>query len=207
MFRSIKNYFNKKALKDEKFAFLFDEPQDESIVVFDCETTGLDVKKDEIISIGAIKIKDNKILTSKAFEVYIKPEGELTSNSIKIHQIRNCDLQDALPSKEAIESFLEFIGNSKLVGYYLEFDVAMINKYTKKLLGVTLPNLQEEVSAIYYNKKVKTIPQGNINLSFNAILEDLNLPKIDAHNALNDALMTALIYLKLKNTKKLKERI
>ena len=205
MFKSIQNYFNKKRLKDKRFSFLFDESNTEDIVVFDCETTGLDIKKDEIISIGALRVKNNRILTSKAFEVFIKPQNSIPKESIKIHQIRNCDLENALPPKEAIEKFLHFIGNAKLVGYYLEFDVAMVNKYTKKLLGVTLPNKQEEVSAIYYNKKVKTIPQGHIDLSFDAILKDLNLPKIDAHNALNDALMSALIYIKLQNITKIKE--
>jgi len=206
MFGKIKKHLNQKRLKDERFSFIFNEP-DDTVVVFDCETTGLDSKKDEIISIGALKIKGNKILTSEPFEVYIKPKAKVSKSSIEIHQIRNCDLQNAKSPKEAIESFLHFIGSSKLVGYYLEFDVAMVNRYTKKLLGVTLPNIQEDVSAIYYNKKVKTIPQGNINLSFNAILKDLDLPKLDAHNALNDALMTALIYVKLQNIKKLKERI
>ena len=72
------------------------------------------------------------------------------------------------------------------------------------MYGITLPNKQEEVSAIYYDKKIRTIPQGNIDLRFDTILEDLDLPKLHAHDALNDAIMTALIYLKLKNTTKLK---
>ena len=49
MFRSIKNYFNKKNLKDNKYLFLFDKPNNEEYVCFDCETTGLNPKVDDIV--------------------------------------------------------------------------------------------------------------------------------------------------------------
>ena len=204
MFRTLKNRWNRKNLRDDRFAFLFDESDSEEIVVFDCETTGLDPKNDEIISIGAVKMRDNKILTDKAIHVYIEQKKDISAESIKVHQIRNCDLEGAIPLNEAIERFLYYIGNRKLVGYYLEFDVAMINKYTKEMYGITLPNKQEEVSAIYYDKKIEMIPQGNIDLRFDTILKELSLPKLKAHDALNDAVMTAMIYLKLKYIKKLK---
>ena len=71
------------------------------------------------------------------------------------------------------------------------------------MIGVTLPNKMEEVSAHYYDKKIKTIPQGNIDLRFDTILQDLDLPELQAHDALNDAVMTAMMYLKIKNVRKL----
>lgn len=202
MFRSLKNSWNRRKLTDERFAFLFDEPHPDEIVVYDCETTGLNPKVDNIISIGAVKIRGNKILTNEAIHIYIEQEEAINPESIKVHQIRHCDLHGAIPADEAIERFLYYIGNRKLAGYYLEFDVAMVNKYTKQLFGITLPNLQEEVSSIYYDKKIGTIPQGNIDLRFDTILKELNLPKLQAHDALNDAVMTAMIYLKLRHIKK-----
>ncbi len=204
MFTSFKKKWNLKKLKDERFTFLFDEPHADEMVVFDCETTGLNPKMDDIVSIGAVKIKGNKILTDEAIHIYIDQDKEIDPKSITIHQIRNCDLHGAIPLQEAIEKFLYYIGNRPLAGYYLEFDVAMVNKYIKPMYGITLPNEQEEVSAIYYDKKIHTIPQGNIDLRFDTILEDLDLPRLHAHDALSDAVMTALIYLKLKNTTKLK---
>ncbi|KYJ85812.1 3'-5' exonuclease [Sulfurovum riftiae] len=205
MFRTLRNRWNRKHLKDERFAFLFEEDQSGEVVVFDCETTGLDPKKDEIISIGAVKIKENRILTDEAMHLFVRQEKQISHESITIHQIRHCDLEDAIPIEEAIEKFLYFIGGRTLAGYYLEFDVAMINKYTKPMMGITLPNRQEEVSAIYYDKKISTIPQGNIDLRFEAIIDDLALPKLQAHDALNDAVMTAMIYLKLKHTTRLRD--
>jgi len=203
MFDRLRQKWNRKNLTDEKFAFLFDEADEDEIVVFDCETTGLDPKVDNIISIGAVKIKGNKILTNEAIHIFVKQEKQISHESITIHQIRHCDLDEAIDTKEAIEKFLYYIGNRKLIGYYLEFDVAMINKYTKDMFGITLPNKQEEVSAIYYDKKICTIPQGHIDLRFDTILKELDLPKLQAHDALNDAVMTAMMYVKLQNISKL----
>lgn len=203
MFETFFNKRNRNNLTDDRFGFLFDGPDSDEIVVFDCETTGLDPKVDDIISIGAVRIKGNKILTDQAIHMYIDQKKEIDHKSITVHQIRNCDLKDAVSLEEAIEKFLYFIGNRTLAGYFLEFDVAMINKYIKPMFGITLPNKQEEVSAIYYDKKICTIPQGNIDLRFDTILKNLFLPKLKAHDALNDAIMTAMIYLKLKNNKKI----
>jgi len=204
MFGNLRKNWNRKRLTDERFAFLFEEDRSGEVVVFDCETTGLDPKKDEIISIGAVKVKENRILTNEAMHIYVQQEKQISHESIMIHQIRHCDLEDAVPVKEAIEKFLYFIGSRTLAGYYLEFDVAMVNKYIKPMIGISLPNRQEEVSAIYYDKKISIIPQGNIDLRFEAIIDDLSLPKLQAHDALNDAVMTAMIYLKLKHTSSLK---
>lgn len=188
---------NRKKLKDKNFDFLFEEDRSGEFVVIDTETTGLNPKKDEILSIGAVKIKENKILTSQTFEVFLKNSKEISSNSIKIHRIRPFDLRDAKTTKEGIVEFLNFVGSRPLVGYYLEFDVSMINKYTKEMLGITLPNRMIEVSEIYFDKTISLIPQGNIDLRFDTILKNCNIPNMGAHNAVNDAIMTAMIYLKL----------
>lgn len=196
-FRKMKIKRNLAKLQDKNFSFLFDEDVSGEFVVFDTETTGLNPKEDEILSIGAVKIKDNKILTSQTFEVYVKNSKKISGKSIQIHGIRPCDLQNAKSAKEAIEEFLHFIGSRTLVGYYLEFDVAMINKYTKEMLGITLSNKMVEVSEIYYDKEICTIPQGNIDLRFDTILKKYDIPNMGVHNAVNDAIMTAMIYLKL----------
>lgn len=203
MFSSLVKSFKKrrdfKKLKDREFEFLFDDNKDGSIVVFDTETTGLNPKVDEILSIGAVKIKGNKILTSQTFEVYLKNTKDIDPKSIEVHGIRPCDLQNGKESEDAIKEFLRFIGSSKLVGYYLEFDIDMINRYTKPLLGIELPNDTVEVSELYFDKTITLIPQGNIDLRFDTIMQSFDLPSMGAHNAVNDAIMTAMIYLKLTN--------
>ncbi len=204
MFRNIKNYFNKKNLKDKKYLYLFDEPNNNEYVCFDCETTGLDPKKDDIISIGAVIIKNNTIVASKKFVKFIKPKTKLQVEAIKVHHIRECDLEDAEDINKVIKEFLEFIGNRTLVGYFLEFDIAMINKYLKPILGIKLPNKALEVSAIYYDYKIEIIPQANIDLRFNTIMNELKIPSLGKHDAYNDAIMTSMIFIKLKNLPKVK---
>jgi DNA polymerase III subunit epsilon len=204
MFRTIRNYFNKKNLKDKNYEFLFDEPTIDEYVCFDCETTGLNPRKDDIISIGAVIIKNNTIISSKKFVRFVKPKTKLQAEAIKIHHIRVCDLEDAEDIDDVIEEFINFIGNRPLVGYYLEFDVAMINKYLKPKLGISLPNKMHEVSAIYHDYKIEIIPQSHIDLRFNTIMEELKIPSLGKHDAYNDAIMTAMIFLKLKNTPKVK---
>ena len=80
----------------------------------------------------------------------------------------------------------------------------MINKYLKPKLGITLPHKALEVSAIYYDYKIEKIPQGNIDLRFNTIMEELNIPTLGKHDAYNDAIMTSMIFIKLKNQAKVK---
>ena len=200
MFSFISNFkakANRSKLNDNRFKFLFDEDISGEYVVFDTETTGLNPKIDEILSIGAVKIRDNKILTSQTFEVFAKNSKGISSKSIEIHQIRPCDLQNAKTTDEAIVEFLNFIGSRPLIGYYLEFDVSMINKYIKPMFGITLPNKMIEVSEIYFDKSIALIPQGNIDLRFDTILKKCGIPNMGVHNAVNDAIMTAMIYLKL----------
>ncbi len=204
MFRAITQYFNKRNLKDKNFEFLFDEPSEEEYVCFDCETTGLNPKVDDIVSIGAVIIKNNTIVASKKFVKFIKPKTKLQAEAIKIHHIRECDLEDAEDINNVIDEFLHFIGNRTLVGYYLEFDIAMINKYLKPKLGITLPNKIHEVSAIYYDYKIEKIPQANIDLRFNTIMDELDIPSLGKHDAYNDAIMTSMIFIKLKNSSKVK---
>lgn len=204
MFRTISNYFNKKNLKDEKYSYLFENPLEDEYVCFDCETTGLNPKIDDIISIGAVIIKNNTIVSSKKFVKFIKPKTKLQEEAIKVHHIRVCDLEDAEDIDIVIEEFLEFIGNRKLVGYFLEFDIAMINKYLKPKLGINLPNKAYEVSAIYHDYRIELIPQSNIDLRFNTIMDELQIPHMGKHDAFNDALMTAMMFVKLKNLSKVK---
>jgi DNA polymerase-3 subunit epsilon len=206
MFKKLLQDYSRKRdlnrLKDDNFRFLFEENNSDEYIVFDTETTGLNPKKDEILSIGAVKIKNNKILTSQTFEMFVQNSCDISSESKKIHGIREVDLLNAKTMVEVIPEFLKFIGSRTLVGYYLEFDVAMINKYVKPMYGIKLPNKQIEVSEIYYDQKIEFIPQGNIDLRFDTILKDCGIPNMGAHNAVNDAIMTAMIFLKLNAKKK-----
>ncbi|AXK49335.1 DNA polymerase III subunit epsilon [Aliarcobacter trophiarum LMG 25534] len=205
MFKNILKQWQKKKLFDKKFDFLFNESTKDEWVSLDCETTGLNPKKDEILSIGAVIIKENKILMRKTFNIFVKPSKNINPESIKIHHLREIDLQNAVEPDEAIYKLLEFIGSRPIVGYYIDFDMEMISKYTKKLIGIKLPNRRVEVSSIYYDIKKTRENYGFIDLKFDTIMNNLNIPTLGKHDALNDAIMTSMIFLKLKNLSKEKK--
>ena len=188
----------RRRLKDPAFAFLGEPWDGEELVSLDFETTGLNVKQDQILSVGAIRVKGDTILTSERLDFLIKPERPVSDQTILIHHIRPVDLERAVPEAEAIAKVLEFIGPRPLLGYFLEFDVAMLNKYARPLLGVGMPNRQIEVSRLYYDWRAAQVPPGgNIDLRFETIRERLDLPRRAAHDAFNDALLAAMMYLRL----------
>jgi DNA polymerase-3 subunit epsilon len=197
MFKKFFKNRAKKKLTDKKYEYLFDEYDGDELVCFDCETTGLNPKVDDILSISAVIIKKNSIQFSKKLDLFVKPTQKISEESIKVHRLRHCDLDNGIDIDDAIEQFLEFAGPRPLVGYYLEFDVSMVNKYIGPKLNIKLPNEQIEVSALYFDKRMKQKPQLNIDLRFETIAKELDIPIFNRHNSLNDAIMTALMYIKL----------
>lgn len=198
MFATLIQKWQKSRLKDDKYLYLFDEPPKDEYICLDCETTGLNPNKDEILSIGAVLIKDNKVLMRKTLNIFVKPSKKVTAESIKIHRIRPIDLENAIRPKLAILELLEFIGNRPIVGYYIKFDIAMISKYTKKYIGIKLPNETIEVSSMYYKTRKKSSEYEFIDLKFDTIMQELDIPELGKHDALNDAIMTSMMFLKLK---------
>ncbi len=193
-----------RRLKRPEFAFVFDTPPPDEWVSLDCETTGLDVGRDEIISIGAVRIVGQRIMTSERLELLVRPERGVSAGSVRIHRLREQDVAQGLPVEEAVKQLLHFIGSRPLVGYYLEFDVAMLNRAVRPLLGIGLPQPKVEVSALYYEHKFNQLPpyqqhdNADIDLRFDRLMADLQLPVRDAHDALNDAVMAALAFIKLR---------
>lgn len=190
-------------LRDPAYDFLFAAEHPGEVVVFDTETTGLDRRRSDIISLAAIRIRGNRLLLSQRLELVVRPSAEMERAAVAVHGLRPMDVAGGLPAREAMDRFLRFIGARPLVGYYLEFDVAMVNRVIRPWLGVNLPNRAIEVSALYYDRVIRerstrdALYTGTVDLSFTRILAELDLPELPAHEALNDAVMTGLMYLKL----------
>jgi DNA polymerase-3 subunit epsilon len=188
-----------------EFAFLLEPPPPDEWVSLDCETTGLKVGVDEIVSIGAVRIVGDRILASERFEVLVRPQGKVSAQSIRIHRLREKDVVDGLPADDAVKRLLYFIGSRPLVGYYLEFDVAMLNRVVFPLLGWGLPQRKIEVSALYYNYKMGQMnamqrqSSPDIDLRLATLMHDLGLPLREAHNPVNDAIMAGLAFIKLRH--------
>ena len=192
-------------LGEPEFAPMFDPPPHDEWVALDCETTGLNTRSDEIISVGAVRIVGDRIMTSERLELLVRPDKAVPGQSVRIHRLRGQDVAHGLPLAEAMHQLLHFIGSRPLVGYYLEFDVAMLNRAITPLIGMGLPQPKVEVSALYYDYKFKRLPpshqQGNadLDLRFATLMADLQLPLRDAHDAMNDAVMAAMAFIKLRH--------
>lgn len=188
-----------------EFAFILDAAPDLEWVSLDCETTGLQVGKDEIISIGAVRIVGDRILASERLFVIVRPEKGVSANSIVIHHLREQDVVGGISPEEAVKRLLHFIGARPLVGYYLEFDVAMVNRVLFPLLGFGLPQPQIEISAMYHSHKMRQLKMHQrqtspeIDLRLATMMKDLGLPMRNAHDPVNDAVMAAMAFIKLRH--------
>jgi DNA polymerase-3 subunit epsilon len=185
-----------------EFGFMYDPPPAGEWVALDCETTGLDVRRDKIVSIGAVRIAGRRLLTSRRLELLVRPEKAPSAESMRVHQLRERDLAEGMGAEWAMRELLRFIGSRPLVGYYLEFDVAMLNRVMWPMLGIPMPQKKIEVSAMYYDYKNRRLPAhergGTIDLRFATMMGDLELPLRGVHDALSDAVMAGLAFLKLK---------
>lgn len=192
-------HYQRGRLRDHRFLPLFEHPPAAEWISIDCETSSLDPQQAEILSIAAIPVCGTRILLSRALHLTVHPEHAIEAASIPIHQLRQQDVADGLPVQEALATLLDFIGPRPLLGYYLEFDLAVLNRQIRPWLGISLPNPAVEVSGLYYDRKV-TAYRPEVDLRLDTILADLDLPALPRHDPLNDALLAALIFLKLKDT-------
>ena len=175
---------------------------DYSYVVYDTELTGLNQKKDEIISIGAVRIKDMQIDLSATFHSYARPRNLDHTQATLIHRITPEQLQQAPPLEEVLPEFLQFIATDLLVGHYVWIDTTFLNKATRRLYKGTVanPNLDTMRMAQVYRRKVLGDYHGSYQsedggYNLQRLSAELNLPFFEAHDALEDALQTAYLFL------------
>lgn len=106
------------------------EIKDFTYVVFDFETTGLNSRNDEIIEIGAVKLKKGKIVDT--FSSFVRPHNPVPANITKLTGITQEMVQDAPTIEEIIDSFMEFIGDAVLVAHNASFDYSFLKSALKK---------------------------------------------------------------------------
>jgi len=172
---------------------------DGALVSIDCETTSLKVKDAEILSIAAVCIEGNRVRARDAFYTLVKPQHAPDDQNVRVHGLRPRDTSEGVPLQEALQQFLQFIGGRTLLGYYLKYDVAVLNKYLKPILGTALPNYQVEVSGRYYDWRFSSYPGAYIDLRWETIAKNLHVPLLPRHDAMNDAITAAMMYLALQS--------
>ncbi len=199
-------------VKNREFFDHFDQSKplsDYDFVVFDTELTGLNRKKDEIVSIGAIRIRDLQLELGHTFHRYIKPTKLDATDSTLIHRITPEMLKKASGPQSVLLEFLEFCGGALLVGHFVGIDMAFLNRTCKEVLGsyVNNPSVDTMRLARGYIERSGGYQLGHTDQSHSYRLEDLaeefGLPRFRPHDALEDAMQTAYLFLFL--VKKMKK--
>lgn len=174
---------------------------DYTFIVCDTELTGFDRKRDEIVSIGAVLVRDLQIDLGATFHQYVRPRNIEHTQATLIHRITPQQLMEAPPLEEVLPAFVEFMGNSLMVGHYVALDMDFLNRAARKVLGGTLsnPGIDTMRMAQGYRRVLNGHFQEEEDRSCSYALEDLakeyHLPMFKPHDALEDAMQTAYLFL------------
>jgi len=171
---------------------LFDDDDkqfDGSFVVFDLETTGLEANKDEIIEIGACKIKDGRI--DETFSTFVKPSRHIPREITDLTGIDDDMVKDAPSINYVLPDFYKFCHGSTMVGHNVSFDIGFVHAISKKLAYNFDNPLVDTI------EMAKSKLPGLKNYKLGTVVDKLNIILDNAHRAINDATATAKVFIKL----------
>ena len=179
---------------------LFDAPvvlpdvlKKHTFVVFDLETTGTEVDRDEITEIGAVKIVNGVI--AETFQTLVKPKQKISAKITELTGIDDEMVATAPAFKDVLPDFFKFAWGSVLVAHNADFDVKFMKHHARPF------------DYYFKNKVVDTVQlarEALPNLSnhkLNTVAEHFNV-KFLHHRALSDAYATAQIFIELVKMKK-----
>lgn len=163
-------------------------------VCLDLETTSFTSAYGEIIEIGAVRIKDGAIV--EKFATLVKPRKvkKIPAKITEITGIETEDVADKPYMEEVLPDLFKFIGNRVVIGHNVSFDWDKMLKVFFKSLGIVAKN--ETIDTIKLAKLTLTDKKKNFKLGDVCNYLGVNLD--NAHRALDDAMATAEVFLKLK---------
>ena len=157
-----------------------------SYVCFDLETTGLDPLYNEIIEIGALKVRDGKV--AERFMEFIHPQEEISPMITNLTGITNEMVANARPADAVISDFLEFCEDDVLIGHNVGFDYSFMKSGASNL-GLTFEKFGIDTFKIA-QRTLKSLP----SKSLSSLCEYYQIENKAAHRAYYDALATAKLY-------------
>ena len=169
--------------------------REQRLVVLDLETTGLHLKRDLVIAIGAVVIENGAIAYSQQFECTLCRQVKV-NESVLIHGIAPSELASGLPPAEALLSFMEFAADSVILAFHSPFDQRMLARALKQELGSNLEHSFLDVADL----APMLFPEAMIHRGgLDHWLGYFNIHIPQRHNAAADAMATAEIALILLN--------
>jgi DNA polymerase-3 subunit epsilon len=172
-----------------------------NFVVVDLETTGLDPKKDRVVSVGAFRIVDGKIRLGDVFDELVNPGRHIPVDSIHVHAIMPDTIRNARAAWEVFDDFLSFLGADILVAHHARFDLFFINWVMREQYGFRLQNLVVDTVLMCRQVLLEPDPYGQrrgaTRCSLDALSERYGIDLPERHTALGDAMATAIIFQRL----------
>jgi DNA polymerase-3 subunit epsilon len=169
------------------------ETKSNRYVILSTETTGLNPKKDVILSFGAIGVVNDVILVGDHFEVVILQYKYLHDNGLSNEFLIESKLPK-LAEYNAIQALVEYIGNAVLVGHRIHFDIELINEALEKMDCGKLKNEALDIEIMHQ----KLMDITNKSFSIDDLVKQYKLPLSGKNSASDDAYAIALLFLKLK---------
>lgn len=171
--------------------------------VLDTELTGLSASKEEIVSVGAVRVRGLAIVPGESFSALVRPSIPLPKVSTLIHRITPEAIVEAPPLREVLPGLIEFCKGTLIVGHHIGLDMSFLNRAYRKHHGLPLANpcLDTMRMAMLWREKRSPSHYERFSLNISYVLTDLaeefDLPRFTAHEALGDALQTAYLFVYL----------
>ena len=177
------------------------QPIDQTdFVVFDTETTGLNVKKgDRIVSISALRLKNGRIDLSDTFHELINPNRDIPSEAAIIHEILPRMVNGKPLLEEILPRFIGYIRASVLVAHHAWLDMTFINAEMGRLYGLPIQNLVLDTAILDQAFILKTTPSSKrstirVDSSLSGLTERYHVSLEERHTSFGDALATAQVF-------------
>lgn len=167
-------------------------------VVLDTETTGLDPRRDKLITIGAVAVCDGEILLEDSFEVLLKLD--YNHASVTVHGITRDEALNGMEEPQALSLFLDYLLDGVIVGHHIGHDVAVLNCACERHFNLALKNRWLDTMDLTLHLRDdgafedRTMAEG---FSLDALCAMFGVAPHDRHTAGGDALITAQIFLRL----------
>ena len=165
-------------------------------LVLDFETTGLNVDQDHIISVGFTEIAERRIQLKRNQHHLIRTSQALASDSVSIHQITDDQLSDGMDIRSMMDLLLVHMAGKVVIAHHQQIEYQFIQHLSQKLYGHPLPMLMADTLQIEKHRLMRlNLPISVNQLRLFNLRVSYHLPRYHAHNALEDAVATAELFL------------
>jgi DNA polymerase-3 subunit epsilon len=167
-------------------------------VVLDCETTGLDPRRDRIVSLGAVAVQEAQIVLGDTFEALLR----VTHNTAAtlVHGITRSEARFGMEEHDAMLALLAYLRDGVIVGHHIGHDLAMLNAACARQFDLRLANRHIDTLALTHSLEregalgdVEHLPDASLD----GLCRRFDIVPYDRHTAPGDAFLTAQVFLRL----------